>query len=54
MDNLLKINIHDVTQQFLRELGQKLTGTTEVEIRIPEKKKKEMFSDSQFWQIIPR
>ncbi len=52
MNGILKIRLQDLTQQFLQGLGEKLSGATEVEIRFPQKKKKDMFPDAKFWQII--
>ncbi|MBK8655373.1 MAG: DUF4240 domain-containing protein [Haliscomenobacter sp.] len=53
MATVLKININDLNAQFFRDLGQKISSSTEIEIRIPEKKPKvEIFSDADFWQVI--
>ena len=53
MTTILKVNISDVNSQFFNDLGHKIAASTEIEIRIPEqKRKKELFTDDQFWQII--
>ena len=53
MATVLKININDLNSQFFYDLGQKISDSAEIEIRIPEKKSKiEIFSDADFWQII--
>jgi hypothetical protein len=53
MATVLKININDLNSQFFLDLGQKISGSEEIEIRIPENKSKiEIFSDTDFWQII--
>jgi hypothetical protein len=53
MATVLRVNINDLNSQFFYDLGQKISGTTEVEIRIPDKKQREeLFSDTQFWQVI--
>lgn len=53
MATVLKININDLNSQFFSDLGQKVSDSTEIEIRIPENKPKiELFSDTDFWQII--
>lgn len=53
MATVLKVNINDLDSQFFYDLGQKISDSTEIEIRIPEKKPKiEIFSDADFWQII--
>lgn len=53
MATVLKVNINDLNSQFFYDLGQKISDSSEIEIRIPEKKSKiEIFSDTDFWQII--
>mgnify|MGYP003382111556 CR=1 FL=1 len=53
MTTVLKVNIHDLNSQFFRDLGQMISDSSEVEIRIFEKKDQaELFTDEQFWQII--
>jgi hypothetical protein len=53
MTTVLKINIHDLDQQFFNDLERKMEGASEVEIRIPEKSRQvELFTDAQFWQVI--
>lgn len=53
MATVLKVSINDLNSQFFYDLGQKISDTDEIEIRIPEKKSKiEIFSDADFWQII--
>ncbi|HND88140.1 MAG TPA: DUF4240 domain-containing protein [Saprospiraceae bacterium] len=53
MATVLKVNINDLNSQFFYDLGQKVSDSAEIEIRIPEKKPKiEIFSDVDFWQII--
>ena len=53
MATILKVNIQDLNSQFFHDLGEKISDSTEVEIRIPEKKgKRELFSDKAFWQVI--
>jgi hypothetical protein len=53
MATVLKVNINDLNSQFFYDLGQKISDSAEIEIRIPEKKSKiEIFSDADFWQII--
>ena len=53
MRTVLRVNINDLSNQLLYELGQKFGQFAEVEIRVQKKKKKqELFSDEQFWQII--
>lgn len=50
---VLKVNINDLNSQFFFDLGQKISDSAEIEIRIPETKSKvEFFSDADFWQII--
>lgn len=53
MATVLKVNINDLNSQFFYDLGQKISDSTEIEIRISEKNLKiEIFSDADFWQII--
>lgn len=53
MATVLKININDLDSQFFHDLGQKISDSAEIEIRIPENKSKvEIFSDADFWKII--
>ena len=53
MATILKVNIQDLNSQFFHDLGQKISDSTEVEIRILEKKQKnELFSDKEFWEVI--
>ena len=53
MATVLRLNINELSNQLLYELGQKFGQSAEVEIRVQKKKKKqELFSDKQFWQII--
>lgn len=53
MTTVLKVNAHDLNSQFFQDLGQMIPENSEIEIRIPEKKRKlELFSDEQFWEII--
>lgn len=53
MTTILKVNIHDINSQFFKDLGQKFSDSTEVEIRILGKKNKPaLFTDNQFWQVI--
>lgn len=53
MATVLRLNINDLSNQLLYELGQKFGQSAQVEIRVQKKKKKqELFSDKQFWQII--
>jgi hypothetical protein len=53
MATVLKVNINDLNTQFFYDLGQKISDSAEIEIRIPEKKPKiEIFSDADFWQVI--
>jgi hypothetical protein len=54
MANVLKVNVQDLNSQFFHDLGQMLSDSDEIEIRIAagKKQKKELFSDEQFWQVI--
>ncbi|MDX2250010.1 MAG: DUF4240 domain-containing protein [Bacteroidia bacterium] len=53
MTTILKVNINDINSQFFIDLSEKLTSSTEIEIRISDTKpQKELFTDEQFWQII--
>lgn len=53
MTTVLKVNVQDLNSQFFQDLGQKISDSTEIEIRIPgQKDKTELFSDKEFWQII--
>lgn len=53
MTTVLIVNAHDLNSQFFQDLGQMIPENSEIEIRIPEKKRKlELFSDEQFWEII--
>jgi len=53
MTTVLKVNVQDLNSQFFHELGQKISDSTEIEIRIPDQKgKKELFTDKEFWQTI--
>ncbi len=53
MTTVLRVNIHDLTAQFFQDLDGKLPRSTEVEIRIPDKKRGQaLFSEAQFWDVI--
>ena len=53
MTTVLKVNAQDLDSQFFQDLGRKISDSTEIEIRISEKKNKEhLFTDKEFWQII--
>ncbi len=53
MTTVLKVNAQDLDSRFFHDLGQKISDSTEIEIRISEKEpKKELFTDKEFWQII--
>ena len=53
MATILKVKIQDLNSQFFHDLGEKISDSTEVEIRIPEQaEKSELFTDKEFWQVI--
>lgn len=53
MTTLLKVHLADLTSQFFHDLSQKFDTSTEFEIRVSKKKQKqELFSDTEFWQIL--
>ncbi|MFM9951564.1 MAG: DUF4240 domain-containing protein [Saprospiraceae bacterium] len=53
MATVLKVKINDINSQFFHDLGEKISDTAEIEIRIPQKNDQtELFSDAQFWQVI--
>jgi hypothetical protein len=53
MTTILKVNINDLSTQFIRELRNKLGKNAQIEIRVEEQKYPEgLLSDTQFWQII--
>ncbi len=53
MATVLKVNINDLNSEFFHDLGQKISDSAEIEIRIPEENSQiEIFSDEEFWQII--
>ena len=53
MTTVLKVNIHDINNQFFIDLSEKLDASTEIEIRIADTKpQKQLFTDEQFWQVI--
>ena len=53
MTTVLNININDLSTQFIQELKNQLGKTTQIELRInTQEPEKELFSETQFWQII--
>lgn len=53
MTTILKVNIADLSTQFIRELRHKFEKNAQIEIRVEEQQQGEGFlSDAQFWQII--
>ncbi len=53
MTTVLKVNVQDLNSQFFQDLGEIISDSSEIEIRIPENKQKlELFTDDQFWEII--
>ena len=53
MTTVLKVHLADLTSQFFHDLSQKFDTSTEIEIRVSEKKQKQsLFSEAEFWQII--
>jgi hypothetical protein len=53
MATILKVNINDLNSQFFYDLGQKVSNSAEIEIRIPDANSKiEFFSNADFWHII--
>ena len=53
MTTVLKVHLADLTSQFFYDLSQKFDTSTEFEIRVSKKKQKqELFSETEFWQIM--
>jgi hypothetical protein len=53
MTTVLKININDLSAQFIHDLKAKFGKTAQLEIRVENPKHGEgLFSEVQFWQII--
>ena len=53
MTTVLKVHLADLTSQFFHDLSQKFDTSTEFEIRVSKKKQKqELFSETEFWQIM--
>jgi Protein of unknown function (DUF4240) len=53
MTTILKVNIADLSTQFIRELRHKFEKNAQIEIRVEEQQRGEdLLSDAQFWQII--
>jgi hypothetical protein len=53
MTTILKVNIADLSTQFIRELRHKFEKNAQIEIRVEEQQRREdLLSDAQFWQII--
>ena len=53
MTTVLKVHLADLTSQFFHDLSQKFDTSTEFEIRVSKKKQKqELFSETEFWQIL--
>lgn len=53
MTTVLKVHLADLTSQFFQDLSRKFDTSTEFEIRVSKKKQKEeLFSETEFWQII--
>jgi hypothetical protein len=53
MTTVLKININDLSAQFIQDLKMKFGKTAQLEIRVENSKHGEgLFSETQFWQIL--
>jgi Protein of unknown function (DUF4240) len=53
MTTILKVNINDLSTQFIRELRNKFEKNAQIEIRVEEQQHGEgLLSETQFWQII--
>ncbi len=53
MTTVLRINLNDLSNQFIQDLRNRFEKTAQIEIRIEEQKQGEgLLSEEQFWQII--
>jgi hypothetical protein len=53
MTTVLRVKMNDLSNQFFLDLGQNISSTSEIEIRIPKNKQKiELFTETEFWQLI--
>jgi Protein of unknown function (DUF4240) len=55
MTTVLKVNLNDFNLQFVQELKQKFGKTSQIEIRVDDRKAGEgLFSENDFWAIIEK
>jgi Protein of unknown function (DUF4240) len=53
MTTVLRVNLNDLSNQFIQDLRKRFDKTAQIEIRVEEQKQGEgLLSDEQFWQII--
>ena len=53
MTTILRVNINDLSNQFIQDLRKRFDKTAQLEIRVEEQKQGEgLLSENEFWQII--
>ena len=55
MTTVLRVNLNDLSSQFIQDLRKRFDKTAQIEIRVEEKEQGEgLLSETQFWEIIER
>jgi hypothetical protein len=53
MTTVLRVNLNDLSNQFIQDLRNRFEKTAQIEIRVEEQKQGEgLLSEEQFWQIL--
>ena len=53
MTTVLRVNLNDLSNQFIQDLRNRFEKTAQIEIRVEEQKQGEgLLSEEQFWQLI--
>lgn len=53
MTTVLRVNINDLSSQFIQDLKKRLSKTAQIEIRVEEQTQGDgLFSEIEFWQIV--